>query len=98
MINFYVYLCSNVFNRGSIKVIDHRTCLTVVTMFRKCSGYGITWRVILTFVFPVTLLPLPILWPGSVSRCLYVLSLMGSYWSVSQFVITFTSLTPPSGC
>ena len=59
------------------------------SMFRKCSGYGITWKVILTFLFPVLLLPLPILWAGSVSRCLYVLSLMGSYWSVwsshSQF-------------
>ena len=53
------------------------------SMFRNCSGYGITWKVILTFLFPVLFLPLPILWPGSVSRCLYVLSLMGSYWSVS---------------
>ena len=56
-------------------------------MFRKCSGYGITWKVILTFLFPVLLLPLPILWPGSVSRCLYVLSLMGSYWSVSSHLL-----------
>ena len=53
-------------------------------MFRKCSGYGITWKVILTFLFPVLFLPLPLLWAGSVSRCLYVLSLMGSYWSVSS--------------
>lgn len=53
------------------------------SMFRKCSGYGITWKVILTFLFPVLFLPLPLLWAGSVSRCLYVLSLMGSYWSVS---------------
>ena len=67
------------------------------SMFRKCSGYGITWKVILTFLFPVLFLPLPLLWAGSVSRCLYVLSLMGSYWSVSSSLLSISSHTPTSG-
>ena len=59
---------------------------------KKIRGFGL--KFILTLLIPIVLLPLPLLWQSPVSRCLYVLVLMGSYWLGELLPIPATSLLP----
>ena len=52
------------------------------------------WRLVLTFIIPALLLPLPLLWSSQAARCLYVLCLMGTYWLGELLPIPVTSLIP----
>ena len=53
-----------------------------------------SWKLVLTVLVPLALVPLPVLWQSPVSRCLYVLCLMGCYWLGELLPIPATSLIP----
>ena len=55
---------------------------------------GCSFKLILTLLIPLALIPLPLLWQSKVSQCLYVLILMGCYWLGELLPIPATSLIP----
>eukprot|EP00062_Callorhinchus_milii_P011666 gi/632957862/ref/XP_007894716.1/ PREDICTED: solute carrier family 13 member 5-like isoform X2 [Callorhinchus milii] len=52
------------------------------------------WNYLVFFLTPVVFLPLPLLTPGKIAACGYIILLMAVYWSTESIPLGITSLIP----